>query len=1550
MRNEFAVVSMSLFLLAGMICGPWSGPVVSDVLTGTGTDHQDRDYSGAYGIFMENLGQWSEEFCFVASTDFGHVALGESSIYYNLMDRSKMASFMTEMKDRLPARSGEEADTSIDGAVLKVSFRSSSCVRPSGISKVSSNTNFILGNDPSRYSCGVGSFEKVQYTGVWEDTDIIFSLHGGSLKYDIILGPGADTEAILFDVEGHSGLGITDGRLVISTPIGEALTEDSPAAWYGDGGKESLPVHFRKVDQNTYGFLVSGRDPERRIVIDPLVSSTYYGGSSEELISKSCLDASGNTYCTGVTVSMNFPVTSGAYKTSMLDWIDAFAFKLNKDLTSIAFSTYLGGSDYDWGYGICFDTGGNVYVTGETSSQDFPVKNAFNSTHWNETWYYDVFVTKFNPAGTDIVFSTYVAGEDDDVGMDIAVDSSGRPYVVGYTFSTEFPTTSGAYSEELKGWLDIILFRLSSTGSSMEYSTYMGGFQSEIGYSLWLDSGDDVYVTGFTDSRDFPVTTSASLQGSEDVIAFKFDIDGNSLIYSTMLGGDLNDEGYSITADKQGNAYITGYTSGGSGSNFPTTAGAYDTSFNGGDYDVFVTKLGPQGSNLIYSTYVGSGSNERGTFVRIDENKFAHVVGYTDSSGFPTTPTADYTTFQGGDEDCFIFKLSDAGSFLAFSSYLGGSDTEEAASVHVDSNGEAFVSGYTYSSNFPTTSGTVYPSSRGALDGFVTVMNLSTPPSQPRNLVVQGGVGRINISFEKPLFDSGMAVTHYTIYRGSSAADQHRYAKLTDLSFTDPDVENGVPYFYSVSANNSIGESVRSPAKSGMSIGITGPPKDLAAERGIGCVNLTWKAPEKNGGSPLTGYRIYRGSASNELDALTDVEPQMLKYQDKDVEFGGIYFYRLTALNQVGESPPSLIVNASVPDVPSAPPELTIASGNRWVRLEWSAPLEDGGLPVLGFRIYKEDGVGIRKLHATVGSHVLFYNDTAVVNGMTYVYNVTAFNEAGESKPTENRSATPMTIPDAPHIFDQEVGNSFVNISWIPPSNTGGDPISLYRIYCSSVIFEEERTFDVDAPGNFFLHSGLTNGMLYEYQVTAFNTAGESERSNSLALMPIARPGPPKSPVLTTGDEFIVITWEAPDNDGGLPILYYNIYKGTVSGEHKLLGYSDTMSVNDSEVTNGVEYFYVVTSVTEFSESAKSIEVSAVPMRVPDGPKDLDIVERDGRIDLSWEAPDNDGGSPVMGYRLFRGDSPDNMEKIADLGADIRSYIDPNVTNGVEYYYGISALNIRGASAKALFIPAVPKGPPSSPRNLKAERKGDSIVLTWDEPEDDGGSEITSYTIHRSEDGGDPANIHSVSNEITSYVDNDVKPGSSYAYTVKAVNGVGAGPDSEPAVMKLGKEEEGMGIGAVIGISAAVAAVLIAAGAVIFLLIRRKKKTVPPQDIQQYPQQQEAQQPGLQGVSQGALPPQQPYQYQFPPQQTYPPQQQFPPREQTAQLQPAAASLNQYDQPWSAPMEPAQEPSPQNIHPQEAVPASMEGPQMDVEYDPTQVEAVENLELPDPQQ
>jgi|GEM_PF-6966672 len=611
-----------------------------------------------------------------------------------------------------------------------------------GDEKLPHYNHYFIGKNPENWYTNVPNFKTLWYHNIYPNIDLKFYSVERALKYDFIVHPGGNIKNIIIKYENINTLAITpSGDLEIRTKFG-CFYEQAPYIYQQINGiLRTIKGHYRLLNQNTFGFTIEGTyDESFPIIIDPKLDySTYLGDTYDDKGLSIAVDTNNNAYITGFTNSLNFPTTDGAYDNTPNGGGDVFIAKLSASIggvSSLLYSTYLGGSYFDSGEGIAVDNIGNAYITGYTVSPDFPMNNSFdNSPNGND----DVFVAKISSLGSTLLYSTYLGGSNQDNGASIAVDEESNVYVTGYTESSLFPTLN-SYDDSYNGGGDVFIAKLSpSVGgvNSLIYSTYLGGTGYETGECIVVDDEHNGYIVGFTESPNFPTLNpyDNSLNGSDDVCVVKLSSAGNTLLYSTYLGGSAVDIGSGIAIDSDNKVYITGYTE---SIDFPTV-NPYDDSYNLGG-DAFIAQLSPSTggvNSLLYSTYLGHTNYDSGESIAVDHNHCAYVTGFTESEYFPMVFPCN-GTYQGNG-DVFIAKISpnlSGVSTLAYSTFLGGNDADVSEGIALDNSTNIYIIGYTISNDFPR----MHPydgSYNGGFDVFLSYILGNLPPNTP---TAPGGV------------------------------------------------------------------------------------------------------------------------------------------------------------------------------------------------------------------------------------------------------------------------------------------------------------------------------------------------------------------------------------------------------------------------------------------------------------------------------------------------------------------------------------------------------------------------------------------------------------------------------------------------------------------------------------------------------------------------------------------------------------------------------------------------------------------------------------------
>jgi hypothetical protein len=611
-----------------------------------------------------------------------------------------------------------------------------------GLDRLPGVSNYIKGNDKSKWHTNIANYAKTRFNGIYPGIDIVYYGNNGKLEHDFIVSPNANpekirlsfggTESVTIDAKGNLNLkapGNPDVLLQITRPIAYQTVK---------GKRVDVACKYAIKESRRVGFTLAAYNRNIPLVIDPVIVYLFqFGGSDKDAGNGIAVDDTGAAYVTGFTASTDFPLVNasqGAIGSEESN--DAFVSKLNPEGTALVYSTYLGGSENDVGNGIAVDANHNMYVVGTTSSSDFPTGGPTPLARGTPS---KIFVTKFSPTGT-LTNSFLFGGATDEsanaaanIGAHIRLDSAVPPnvYIVGTTNAVDFPTTPGAIQTVLGGGQDAIVAKFNPTFSTLIYSSYLGGSSDDFGNDLQVDASNNVFIAGQTKSTNFPTTAGAlrtTFGGVKDGFVTKINATATNLIYSTYLGGNANDFAVGIAIDPTGAAYITGETF---STDFPITPGAFQTSphFAGDTGDAFVTKLNATGSAVVYSTFIGGSSDDAGFKIAADAGGAVYVAGYTASTDFPVTTSQ---TYFGGSADAFALKLNPLGSMLDYAFLEGTTRTDQGFDIAIDAQGAAYVAGINGSSSGPQTDlkpNPIQPQAQVLPDAFVMKIQGATAPA-----------------------------------------------------------------------------------------------------------------------------------------------------------------------------------------------------------------------------------------------------------------------------------------------------------------------------------------------------------------------------------------------------------------------------------------------------------------------------------------------------------------------------------------------------------------------------------------------------------------------------------------------------------------------------------------------------------------------------------------------------------------------------------------------------------------------------------------------------
>jgi hypothetical protein len=557
-----------------------------------------------------------------------------------------------------------------------------------GVDELPGKSNYIGGSNPKRWRSDISNYSRVRYENIYNGIDVIYYGNNRQLEYDFLIAPGSDPDLINISFDGVQKISIDNSGDLLLSISGEEIRFHKPIIYQeANGIRNTVSGRYLIRSGNKIGFKLGEYDSKKTLVIDPVISYSSRFGSS------------------GLSDSI----------------------------------------------GIVVDKDGNSYVTGKVSYQgyntdpNFPMTpDSFNSSFGG---LYDIYVTKLNPTGTEIIYSTYLGGNNYEEASGIAVDDDGNAYITGYTASSDFPTTPNAYQHS---WIDIataaFVTKLNSNGTALVYSTLLSGKDeldamgrpvggvADIATSIAVDKEGNAYVGGYTFSNTFPVTANAFQSSISDCtgprcndgFVTKLNSEGSALIYSTYIGGNGQDTPSGIAVDQAGNVFVTGDTT---STNFPTTSVAFQKVFSSNSSflnpsDAFITKLNTKGNALVYSTYLGGKSGDSVHDIAIDTQGNAYVSGYTLSSDFPTTSFAFRPVFQGSSPNIFVTKVNPNGSALVYSTFLGSTYIGKTTGIAVDSAGNSYVTGQTASTRFPVTKSATQSTLNKIIDAFVTKVNV----------------------------------------------------------------------------------------------------------------------------------------------------------------------------------------------------------------------------------------------------------------------------------------------------------------------------------------------------------------------------------------------------------------------------------------------------------------------------------------------------------------------------------------------------------------------------------------------------------------------------------------------------------------------------------------------------------------------------------------------------------------------------------------------------------------------------------------------------------
>lgn len=1217
-----------------------------------------------------------------------------------------------------------------------------------------------------------------------------------------------------------------------------------------------------------------------------LLFSTLIGHSSDDRGSSIDIDSSGNSYVTGTTLSSSFPTISGSYDTSYGGNSDCFVLRVASNGRSLGYSTFLGGSGPDEPYSLILDDSNNAMVSGSTSSSNFPTTaNAYDTGYNSGT---DGFISVISSSGTNLINSTFLGGTGEDVIRSMALNSSGTLLVTGHTFSSNFPTTTDAYSTSKDTGSDVFVTKIDIGGTGLVYSSFIGGSNNDEGHGIQEDPLGFIYLAGQTDSNDYPTSFTAfdrTHNSNDDVFFTKFypadfaptDLTSRSGYFFVELSWKAPTTAIALQYGIAGYTIYRGITS---SDLLPIATVGPVTSYND-TIRFFISRTYHYFVSTILNT-LGEGSASSmisdtplvtpppADPVPVPGDLFVNLTWTTMDPGLLDMFEVRYMVYKGltpsylplgavlGETDhyndsglppvprTYYYRVSYVitGIGESNSSKIVGADPntppgepENTAAVPGNLNvtldwdpplrdGGQPVTGYrVYRGRSPGTLKllrSIEPGVTKTLEedlepggfyfyAFTAVNRLGgslmtepvmvtgqTRPSPPASFSAVGGDGNVVLGWGPPEDDWGVPLLGYNLYRGEEPEDLSFLKTLGPSTFTHRDsTDNGVSYFYTITAVNIHGESGGTGPIETMPTGIPGMVAGGSASIDDSTVTLRWGDPVHNGGLPLTAFRVYRGPDLDVVDSEFLLSSNAHSFVDTGLENGVTYYYRISALNAKGEGQPSSAVIATPGRFPARIDDLRVSPGLENAVLTWENPTDLGGRDGLNIRIYRGNTIDSMRPYETLPYGTDHYKDTSLVPGLAYYYSMSVLNGLGEGERSLIVSTVVYGAPSGPTIERVTPGSRQVNVSWYAPDDTGGLPVTGYQAQIrpeGEAEWESHITKD-----RFHLFTALVPGQTYAFQVKALNAVSEGMASRTVKVLvgdPPEQPRELKALALETGSA-VRLSW-TPRPLTSMPILSYRIHMGMSGTDPSLVAEvgSTVETYTVSGLLNGVLYNFSVSAVNQIGEGARTEEETAVPMSVP-GQIDVIWVESvsDRSVKISWEPPMDNGGSPILDYIIRRGLSQGAEVNIKE-GVTSTTYLDTDLDNGRSYYYKVVATNIMGSSKPGEWVSARPVGRPSPPVGFDHSVETDRIMLSWEPPVNNGGDPITGYLLYRSEGSGE-SELHAVlAPDVTMFTDRSVEEGS-YSYRLIATNPNGMGEASVMNVDVPGRTNQIMVIGAV---------------------------------------------------------------------------------------------------------------------------------------------------------
>jgi len=1132
--------------------------------------------------------------------------------------------------------------------------------RVSGAAKLPGISNYLIG-DQKNWRSEIPTFGRVQYQAVYPGVDMVCYGKQRQVEYDFIVAPGADPKQIRLAFTGAKSVSVdAAGDLLLRLP-GGVVRQHRPVVYQTvNGARKEVAGKYvllpsKKAGARKVGFELAAYDASRPLVIDPIISySTFLGGSGDDQGNAVAVDAFGNTYVTGSTVSANYPLVGPIPVDPFFTRgtsLDVFITKINAAGTAILYSSVLGGSYHEVGLGVAVDVAGKAYITGYTTSfratakfdkidlAPYPVFNQIQPNvipdarevdeNGNVTVTplpspaggrgdQDAFLSIMSPTGATTVLSTYLGGGSGDIGNAIAVDRNGAVYITGTTISADdtgtpayegfFGTSGSVIQGQLNGGVgtgveDAFAIKINPALQQVAWATYLGGSFVDFGTGIAVDfNTSEVYLTGTTGSTNFPGAAGSSIQPTfggganrfgGDAYVSKIDGTGSRLVYSSYLGGAAHDHGTAVAVDEAGNAYVTGSTV---STNFPIFQPKQNNL--AGLRDAFVTEVNPTGTGLVYSTYLGGSRDDVGLGIQTNGFQNAYVTGFTLSPDFPTQlPIQSFN--NGADSsngDAFLVRYATNGVDYIYSTYLGGSAFEQGNGIDVDASGNAYIIGFTSSTDLPLVSA-LQGQNLGGNQGFDAFLaKVSSAPAPPTNLrATPTSSTEVLVTF----LDNSSDESRFEIERRTAGTD---FVKIGEVGanvtrFTDVGLTPGATYIYRVRVvNNTNDAAFSNTATSTLPLTPVAAPSGLTAQVvSPSLVRLTWV----DNGSTEAKFEIERRIGNGGFVKIAEVAANTTTFDDRNLPSNTTFTYRVRAIG--ADNSASAFTDEATVSTPLNPPAApnglqAAAESSTTVRIVFTDRSDNES----NFRLERSlDGVTFTPLATIPGNSTsntpVEFTDTGLAPLTRYVYRIQATNADGTSTFSTVASAiTNPELPAAPSDLTVSVtGSNRLALAW--RDNSDNETSFVIQRSVAGGAFTDFRTVGADITT--FTDTTVSPGTTYAYRVRANNGSGrDSEYSNtaqgtpraSSASLPAA-PASLKASAGSTGQ--LKLTWKDLSRDE----TGFKVERRSGSGSFTVVVTlkANVRSFTDSKLAAKQAFTYRVFAYNAAGESAPSNEASA---------------------------------------------------------------------------------------------------------------------------------------------------------------------------------------------------------------------------------------------------------------------------------------------------------------------------------------------------------------------